>query len=144
VRVTVLTRARFPFKEGRVLCETLLARVRGGKVGAKLEVRKGGGKGAAKGKAGGGGEIWLLDERGDEWSSERWASELGAAADRGAGEIQLWVGDAYGASARLAESAKRRLSLGPCTLPSWLACVVVCEQVYRADTIMRGTPYHHG
>jgi len=143
LRVVVLTRARFPFKEARALCETLLARVRGGKLGAALEVRKPSSRGAAKGGRRAG-ELWLLDERGDEWSSERWATELGAAADRGAAEIQLWVGEAYGASKTLDTSADRRLSLGPCTLPSWLACLVICEQVYRADTILRGTPYHHG
>ena len=143
MRVVVLTQARFPFKEARVLCETLLARVRGGKLGAALEVRKGSARSSQKGghRAG---ELWLLDERGDEWGSKRWAAELGAAADRGAGEIQIWVGEAYGASKGLTAAADRRLSVGPCTLPSWLACVVVCEQVYRADTILRGAPYHHG
>jgi 23S rRNA (pseudouridine1915-N3)-methyltransferase len=34
------------------------------------------------------------------------------------------------------------LSLGPMTMAHELARVVICEQVYRALTILHGHPYH--
>jgi len=42
------------------------------------------------------------------------------------------------------QSAERRWSLGPLTLPHELARVVVYEQLYRAYTIRRGEKYHRG
>jgi len=50
----------------------------------------------------------------------------------------------------LKEAQQQRLkpdfiwSFGPMTYPHELACVIACEQLYRAWAIMRGLPYHGG
>ena len=87
---------------------------------------------------------WVLDEEGDAWSSQEWAKNLDQLADGGVARLILWVGGAYGTPPEIQAQATRKVSLGPGTFPSWLACLAIAEQIYRADTIIRGTPYHHG
>ena len=84
-----------------------------------------------------------LAREGTGWSSEelarrleRWTSE--------ARPVALAIGGSHGLSPDLLASASDRWSLGPLTLPHELARVVVAEQLYRANTILRGEPYHKG
>ena len=53
------------------------------------------------------------------------------------------VGGADGIPAALVAKAHLRLSLSALTLPHRIARLVLCEQVYRALTIISGEPYHH-
>jgi 23S rRNA (pseudouridine1915-N3)-methyltransferase len=92
----------------------------------------------------------LLDERGRAMGSEAFAAWLGRERDDGRQLVIFAVGPADGWSALGTEQRARPpagatiLSLGPMTLAHELARVVVCEQVYRALTILRGHPYHRG
>jgi 23S rRNA (pseudouridine1915-N3)-methyltransferase len=54
------------------------------------------------------------------------------------------IGGAAGLEESLLKDAGARWSLGPLTMPHELARVVVCEQLYRAATILTGQPYHKG
>jgi len=86
----------------------------------------------------------LLDERGRTMSSEGFAQWFGRERDQGRQLIVFAIGPADGWS----EEARRRaglvLSLGPMTLAHELARVVLCEQIYRALTLLAGHPYHRG
>ena len=53
------------------------------------------------------------------------------------------IGGAYGLCPAVRNKARRVLSLGPMTFPHELAQVLLLEQLYRADAILRGAPYHH-
>lgn len=53
------------------------------------------------------------------------------------------IGGAAGLSDAFIGDADETLSLGPLTLPHQLARVVLMEQLYRAQTILDGHPYHH-
>lgn len=61
--------------------------------------------------------------------------------DEGAGQTE---GGQAGREKTGAQRAGLVLSLGPMTLAHELARVVLCEQVYRALTILAGHPYHRG
>jgi 23S rRNA (pseudouridine1915-N3)-methyltransferase len=86
----------------------------------------------------------LLDSRGQQHSSEEFASRLGKLRDGGAQRLVLAIGPADGWSAAGLQQANLLLSLGRITLPHQLARVVLAEQVYRALTILAGHPYHSG
>ena len=53
------------------------------------------------------------------------------------------MGGAYGLDETVRGRAFRLLSLSPMTFPHEMARVVLLEQLYRAECILRGTPYHH-
>jgi 23S rRNA (pseudouridine1915-N3)-methyltransferase len=86
----------------------------------------------------------LLDSRGQQLSSEAFATRLGHLRDLGTQRLILAIGPADGWSAPARTHASLLLSFGPITLPHELARVVLAEQTYRALTILAGHPYHSG
>ncbi|NYF78722.1 23S rRNA (pseudouridine(1915)-N(3))-methyltransferase RlmH [Granulicella arctica] len=86
----------------------------------------------------------LLDSRGQQLSSEEFASRLGSLRDTGTQRIVLAIGPADGWSAEASNRARLLFSFGRITLPHQLARIVLAEQVYRALTILAGHPYHSG
>jgi len=91
-----------------------------------------------------GDRVALLAPDGRELGTEAFARRLGEALAAGRGRFVFVVGGPYGVGEELEARADERLSLGPMTLPHELARVVLLEQIYRALTILRGVPYHHG
>jgi len=85
----------------------------------------------------------LLDLGGSGWSSEQLAAELDRWRLEGR-DRALVIGGATGISPAVRQRAQSTWSLGPLTLPHELARIVVVEQLYRASTILQGTPYHKG
>ena len=78
------------------------------------------------------------------WSSEDLAQRLKAWKSSGATAVCFALGSAYGLAPAVIARADERWSFGPLTLPHDLARVVLWEQLYRADAILRGAPYHKG
>ena len=61
---------------------------------------------------------------------------------RGASDIAWVIGGSDGVSDAVRKRADETLSFGRITLPHNLARVVLLEQLYRAQKISRGEPYH--
>lgn len=87
---------------------------------------------------------WLvvLDERGDQWTSRELARNLSGWLDGRHAELTFVVGGADGVGQKLRERADVLLSLSKLTLAHQLARVVLAEQLYRAVSILEGSPYH--
>lgn len=84
----------------------------------------------------------LLDIGGRERSSEDLSRRLDTLALGGANSFAFVIGGSDGVSEAVRRRANETLSFGPITLPHNLARVVLLEQLYRAQKISRGEPYH--
>lgn len=89
-----------------------------------------------------GAKLIALDERGREVDSPGFAARLGAWRDEGAGEAALVIGGADGLDDTVRQRADWVLALGRLTWPHMLVRALIAEQLYRAQTILSGHPYH--
>ena len=83
-----------------------------------------------------------LDVRGVQWSSSTFAERIARWRDEGAREIAFAVGGAEGLDRTVLEQAAAVLSFGAMTWPHFLARGMLLEQLYRAQQIFAGHPYH--
>ncbi|MHA1528572.1 MAG: 23S rRNA (pseudouridine(1915)-N(3))-methyltransferase RlmH [Alphaproteobacteria bacterium] len=86
--------------------------------------------------------VIALDERGKTLSSPDFARMLADLRDRGAGGAVFLIGGADGHDEALRARAGRLISFGPMVWPHMLARVMLAEQLYRAVSILAGSPYH--
>ena len=91
-----------------------------------------------------GARVIALDARGKALSSEDFAARLGRWRDEGVAETAFLIGGAEGLDGALRDGADLVLSLGAMTWPHLLVRVLLAEQLYRAQTILTGHPYHRG
>ncbi len=86
--------------------------------------------------------IVALDERGRNLASRAFADQLAAWRGRGLDEVAFLIGGADGLDEPLRRTAELALSLGPMTWPHLLVRGLLAEQLYRAQQIAAGHPYH--
>lgn len=84
----------------------------------------------------------VLDERGEMFSSETFAQTLGAWRDDGYREARILIGAADGHEEQARREADLVLAFGAATWPHLLVRAMLMEQLYRAETIISGHPYH--
>ena len=82
-----------------------------------------------------------MDERGKTLSSEDFAGKLNEWRNQGR-DIAFLIGGAGGLAPEHRDDADLVLSLGAATWPHMLARVMLVEQIYRAQEILAGNPYH--
>ena len=82
-----------------------------------------------------------LDERGRALTSREFADALRRWREGGR-DLVFIIGSADGLVGDLKSQADMLLSLSAMTLPHGLARVALAEQLYRAQTILSGHPYH--
>jgi 23S rRNA (pseudouridine1915-N3)-methyltransferase len=85
-----------------------------------------------------------LDERGTQWSSRTLAQRIATWRDQGSPELAFAIGGAEGLSETALDRAEVILSLGSMTWPHLLVRGMLLEQLYRAQQILAGHPYHRG
>ncbi len=89
-----------------------------------------------------GARLIALDERGKALTSSDFAALLGRWRDEGAPDLAFVIGGAGGLDASVRQAAALTLALGPMTWPHLLTRALLAEQLYRAQSILTGHPYH--
>ena len=84
----------------------------------------------------------VLDERGKALSSADFANRIGTWRDDGIRDIIFMIGGADGHHERVRNRADLLFSLGRATWPHMLVRGMIAEQLYRAQQILAGHPYH--
>lgn len=91
-----------------------------------------------------GARIIALDEKGKTLSSRQLAEQLAAWRDSGVPAAAFLIGGADGLTPELRREADLTLSFGPATWPHLLVRAMLAEQLFRAQSILAGHPYHRG
>ena len=86
--------------------------------------------------------IVTLDERGALVSSPEFATMLTRWRDDGRQDLAFVIGGADGIDPGLRARADASISFGKMVWPHMLVRVMLCEQLYRAASILAGAPYH--
>jgi 23S rRNA (pseudouridine1915-N3)-methyltransferase len=83
-----------------------------------------------------------LDRRGKVLDSEAFAKRLERWRDDGVADLAFLIGGADGHGEALMQKASLILSFGAMTWPHLLARAMLAEQIYRAQQLLAGHPYH--
>lgn len=82
-----------------------------------------------------------LAENGKSFSSNQLAKNLEKLMHHSP-KLVFIVGGAFGLAPKVLENSQQIISLSTMTLPHRLAFLLICEQIYRAQEIIKDTPYH--
>ena len=85
--------------------------------------------------------IVVLDEKGDDLTTLKLAKRLEAWMQDGR-DVALLIGGADGLDEEFKQRADDKLRLSSLTLPHGLARLLLCEQLYRAVSVLKNHPYH--
>ena len=83
----------------------------------------------------------MLMEQGETLTSINFSERLRSL---GSQRLAFVIGGADGFTAELKNLAHWKLSLSPMTFPHELARLLLIEQLFRAQAIQQGSPYHRG
>ncbi|MEQ8194163.1 MAG: 23S rRNA (pseudouridine(1915)-N(3))-methyltransferase RlmH [Rhodospirillales bacterium] len=83
-----------------------------------------------------------LDAGGKQLGSEDLARQFQHWFNQGVKDVAFVIGGAEGLDPSVTAQASLRLSLGPMIWPHMLVRVMLMEQIYRAQCILSGHPYH--
>ena len=87
--------------------------------------------------------VVLLDEKRKEFTSREFAQKLNNWQNNSIKRICFLVGGAYGFSEEIYNRANEKLSLSKMTFTHQMIRLFFVEQIYRADQILQGKPYHN-
>lgn len=87
--------------------------------------------------------IVLLDEKGKQFTSREFATKIDSWMNFSVKRVSFFIGGAYGFAPEIYERANSQFSLSKMTFTHQMIRLFILEQLYRADQILQGKPYHN-
>lgn len=88
-------------------------------------------------------QLILLDEKGKELTSIKFATYLQKKMNSGIKTLVFVIGGPYGFSPEVYAKAQGKIALSQMTFSHQMVRLFITEQIYRGYTILRNEPYHH-
>ena len=87
--------------------------------------------------------IVLLDENGKQFTSREFSGKIDHWMNSSVKKVSFFIGGAYGFSSEIYDRANEKISLSKMTFTHQMIRLFFIEQLYRADQILQGKPYHN-
>lgn len=87
--------------------------------------------------------IVLLDEKGKQFTSREFSAKIDHWMNSSVKKVSFLIGGAYGFSSEIYDRANEKMSLSKMTFTHQMIRLFFVEQIYRADQILQGKPYHN-
>jgi 23S rRNA (pseudouridine1915-N3)-methyltransferase len=87
--------------------------------------------------------IVLLDEKGKQYTSVQFAQWWEQKQIQSPRHVAFVIGGPYGFHSDLIARSKEKIALSKMTFSHQMVRLFAIEQIYRAQSILRGEPYHH-
>lgn len=87
--------------------------------------------------------LLLLDEKGKQFTSREFTAKIEGWMNASVKKVVILIGGAYGFSEEIYSRANEKMSLSKMTFTHQMIRLFITEQLYRADQILQGKPYHN-
>ena len=88
-------------------------------------------------------QIILLDEKGKQFTSREFAAKIDNWMNSSIKKVSFFIGGAYGFSEEIYQRGNEKIGLSKMTFTHQMIRLFFVEQIYRADQILQGKPYHN-
>ena len=86
--------------------------------------------------------VFAMDMRGKQFSSIELAKKVDELAGLGKSTLVFMIGGSLGFTEKVRQKADMILSFSELTFPHQMIRIILLEQLYRTQKILRGEPYH--
>ena len=87
--------------------------------------------------------VIILDEKGKQFTSREFASKIEQLMNQSIKKVSFLIGGAFGFADEIYTRANEKISLSKMTFTHQMVRLFLVEQIYRADQILQGKPYHN-
>lgn len=87
-------------------------------------------------------KLIILDEDGKQFSSVAFSKMISDFAVAGDSDLSFVIGGSDGLSEEILQKSNLKISFGKMTFPHLMVRAILAEQLYRAQSIIAGHPYH--
>ncbi len=152
MRITILSIGKFENSPQKAVFENYFKRLKWKVELRELELKNAQNMSVAKIKEGEGelilkawkpsSKLIALDEHGKQFTSLEFAKLFSDMAVNGDSDVTFVIGGSDGLSSEVLQKAAMKISFSKMTFPHLMVRAVLIEQLYRAESIIKGHPYH--